>query len=161
MLLMRAHLDVHGDTFSPRKAGELITEPWRNWLSNEPGDAIEWKGRTKGTYDSGNLSIEHPTDLGTPYQLDDYLEWYIGFIERNHSALRSVGAESFHLFLDVFYSHQCNMELFNPRQFAVLATYVDSLPISVYKLTKDQLIGLLSEYPNGAAAMEDLLAEEP
>jgi len=51
---------------------------------------------------------------------------------KNYQLLRLNNADDFRIFIEAFYSDQCNFEIFNSELLVELAKYKVSLPISVY-----------------------------
>ncbi len=95
--------------------------------------------------ESNYVSIEHPSEIGVEYKLDYYNQWYVGFISRNYESLRNIGLESANIFINVFFSGQCNFEIFDSTSLAELSKYAISLPISVFNLPDDELKDMLKE----------------
>ena len=70
------------------------------------------------------ISIEHPTDIGIEYNMEIYNQWYVDFIENNHSTLKHNGLDKINIFINVFYSGQCNFEIFESQ----------SIPVNIVKI---------------------------
>ena len=85
------------------------------------------------------ISIEHPTDIGIEYNMEIYNQWYVDFIENNHSTLKHNGLDKINIFINVFYSGQCNFEIFESQSLSILSKYNVSLPISVFHLSNNEL----------------------
>ena len=45
------------------------------------------------------ISIEHPTDIGIEYNMEIYNQWYVDFIENNHSTLKHNGLDKINIFI--------------------------------------------------------------
>ena len=84
-------------------------------------------------------------EIGVEYKLDYYNQWYVGFISRNYESLRNIGLESANIFINVFFSGQCNFEIFDSTSLAELSKYAISLPVSVFNLPDDELKDILKE----------------
>ena len=73
------------------------------------------------------ISIEHPIDIGIEYNMEIYNQWYVDFIENNHSTLKHNGLDKINIFINVFYSGQCNFEIFESQSLSILSKYNVSL----------------------------------
>lgn len=91
------------------------------------------------------ISIEHPTDIGIEYNMEIYNQWYVDFIENNHSTLKHNGLDKINIFINVFYSGQCNFEIFESQSLSILSKYNVSLPISVFHLSNNELKEILND----------------
>ncbi len=91
------------------------------------------------------ISIEHPKDIGVEYELESYNHWYVDFIKNNYDSLTKIGLEKANIFINVFFSGQCNFEIFDNASLSELARYGLSLPISVFNLANDELIDIMKE----------------
>ena len=91
------------------------------------------------------ISIEHPTDIGIEYNMEIYNQWYVDFIENNHSTLKHNGLDKINIFINVFYSGQCNFEIFESQSLSILSKYNESLPISVFHLSNNELKEILND----------------
>ena len=91
------------------------------------------------------ISIEHPTDIGIEYNMEIYNQWYVDFIENNHSTLKHNGLDKINIFINVFYSGQCNFEIFESQSLSILSKYNVSLPISVFHLSNNELKEILNK----------------
>lgn len=100
------------------------------------------------------ISIEHPTDIGIEYNMEIYNQWYVDFIENNHSTLKHNGLDKINIFINVFYSGQCNFEIFESQSLSILSKYNVSLPISVFHLSNNELKEILND--NGYSLKKNL-----
>ncbi|KAB5264412.1 hypothetical protein F9959_03775 [Bacteroides stercoris] len=91
------------------------------------------------------ITIEHPTDIGIEYNMEIYNQWYVNFIDKNYSALKNNGLDRINIFINVFYSGQCNFEIFDSQSMSILSKYNVSLPISVFHLSNNELKEILSD----------------
>ena len=80
------------------------------------------------------LSFKHPDEFSKEYFDEDYENYFLFLIQNNIETLKSFGATDFDLFIDVYYSDQCNFEILNPKFFYYLNNYKIRLPISVYHI---------------------------
>lgn len=92
------------------------------------------------------ISIEHPTDIGIEYEMENYNQWYVKFVEDNYNILRNNGLEYANIFINVFYKGQCNFEIFDKESLATLSKYDISYPISVFALSDKELLDILNDY---------------
>ena len=113
---------------------------------NELRDNIDMSYRViDANSDFHYISIEHPKDIGVEYELESYNQWYVDFISRNYDSLTKIGLERVNLFLNVFFSGQCNFEIFDKNSLSELSKYGISLPISIFNLPNEELKDILKE----------------
>lgn len=62
----------------------------------------------------------------------EYESSYINFFDLNYESLKENGANDFRIFIEAYYSDQCNFEIFDKNLLSKLAVYNVSFPISVY-----------------------------
>ena len=62
----------------------------------------------------------------------EYESSYINFFYLNYEVLKENGANDFRIFIEAYYSDQCNFEIFDKSLLSKLAVYNVSFPISVY-----------------------------
>jgi hypothetical protein len=67
------------------------------------------------------------------------------FLPKNYSALKNNGLDRINIFINVFYSGQCNFEIFDSQSMSILSKYNVSLPISVFHLSNNELKEILSD----------------
>ena len=65
------------------------------------------------------------------YYDKEYEKSFVEFFERNYKVLKEYGADDLRIFLEAYYSDQCNFSIFD-EFLPILAKYNISLPISVY-----------------------------
>lgn len=107
------------------------------------------------------ISIEHPTDIGIEYNMEIYNQWYVDFIENNHSALKHNGLDKINIFINVFYSGQCNFEIFESQSLSILSKYNVSLPISVFHLSNNELKEILNDNGYSLKRICEIFNNEP
>lgn len=66
------------------------------------------------------------------YRDEEYENEFVDFFENNFQLLTDVEANNFSVMLEVYYSDQCNFEIFDNEALAKLAKYKVNIPISVY-----------------------------
>jgi len=97
---------VQGEAFRPTEAEEQSGIRFSE--KNEIGD-VGKSGRYRGKpqpYGFGSLETEiTDSDLEVP------LKRFLEQVQQGLPVWRSLGADSIHLQIDVFYEHQCNLEL--------------------------------------------------
>ena len=71
------------------------------------------------------------------YWDSEYEQEFVDFFRKNHQLLRLNNADDLRIFIEAYYSDQCNFEIFNSELLAELAKYKVSLPISVYYCDND------------------------
>lgn len=91
------------------------------------------------------ITIEHPSDIGIEYNMEIYNQWYVDFIEKNHTILKYNGLDKINIFINVFYSGQCNFEIFDSKHLAILSKHDVSLPISIFRLSHNELKEILTD----------------
>lgn len=121
---------VTGDNFNPDDViNKLDTELVIDKI-HEPNKSV----KKDEFYGRGSLILTHKNKFSTEYPDEAYEKVFIDFYEKNHSLLKQAGANDFNIILDVYYSDQCNFEIFNKHQLRKLGQYEVSLPISIYYL---------------------------
>ncbi|ASS50305.1 MAG: hypothetical protein A3D31_12115 [Candidatus Fluviicola riflensis] len=145
MVIYKITLDLFGDNFSPNKILDQIELNPLIVDSSERGDKI-WPGQDE-EIDFGKISVLNPCTYGLQHDNWEYEEWYVQFIEKNHTLLKLHGVDEIHFFIDVFYSgDQCNIEVFNKEIFKRLNKHITfSIPLSVYHLKQKEIKEMLLE----------------
>lgn len=132
MLLIKLTIDLYfNHSVTPKTLNGIINMPFRVVDVN-----------TEEHY----ISIEHPTDIGIEYEMENYHQWYVKFVDDNYNILRNNGLEYANIFINVFYKGQCNFEIFDKDSLAVLSKYDVSYPISIFALSDKELIDILNDY---------------
>src|SRR5688572_4443688 len=111
MLIERISLDLYGDNFTPKELLKEVNFPYIVFNSNEVED-LKFTNKVE-TYDFGSLSLLAPTHYGLQGELDDYENWYVNVIENNNRIFEKYGITEINLFIDVFFTKQCNFEIFS------------------------------------------------
>jgi hypothetical protein len=143
MWIIRISLDLYGDNFSPRKALKEITDNIQISSSNEPDDLNDKD--PDGVYGFGSLSILSPQIYGLQYEMAEYEEWYLNFIEKYKPVFDKHGVTAINLFFDVFDNGgQLNFEILSRELLKKVGQYEIAIPISVYRLTTEQIVDMLS-----------------
>jgi hypothetical protein len=144
MWIIRISLDMYGEDFSPRKALTEFTENLHIFSSNEPDDLNDKDPRD--VYGFGSLSILSPQVYGLPYEMAEYEEWYLSFIEKYKPVFDKYGVTELNLFFNVFDSGgQPNFKILSRKLLKKVGQYDIAIPISVYRLTTEEIVEMLSE----------------
>lgn len=80
------------------------------------------------------IYFRHKNEFSEEYPDDSYEELFVEFFRKNYSILKESGADNFSIFIDIYYSDQCNFEIFNKKYLKELSQFDISLPISVYHI---------------------------
>ncbi len=129
-MIIRILLELEGELFSPKKFIENVGDlAFVNFYSHEKEDIID-QGRNE-SFNYGCLSILNPRLYGAENNMKEYQYWYLKFIEENYEIMVSTGLTEIRLFWDVFFSDQCNFEIFDKVVLSKLAEYNVAIPISV------------------------------
>lgn len=148
MLLIRLTLDLYGEKLNLSTIQKMIKEPFDIVDSNK---ALEYK----------YMSIEHPRKIGVEYDLQSYEKWYVNFIRNNYTTFKRYGVKEMNIFINVFYSGQCNFEIFDKKLLALLSQYKISLPISIYALSNKELKEILKEKGCSDKRISAIFQSEP
>jgi hypothetical protein len=147
MLIVRISIEINGEHFYPNELLCKIKDEISVFFTQEPDNSKDI---------IGVISILSPKKIGVEYKLDDYHEWYIDFIEKYYHLFIEEGAEQINVLYDVFYSTQCNFEIFNSTLLNRLNKYHVSIPVSVYKISNDKIVEILSDAGYSKAEIEEL-----
>jgi hypothetical protein len=144
MWIIRISLGLYGDNFSPRKALTEITDNIHIFSSNEPDDLNDKDPR--GIYGFGSLSILSPRIYGLQYEMAEYEEWYLNFIDKYKPIFDKYGVAEINLFFDVFDNGgQLNFEILSRDLLKKVGQCAIAIPISVYRLTTEEIVEMLGE----------------
>lgn len=145
MIVVKLTLDLYGKSFIPTKLVDLINDKVHiNYLD-----------------DSYNfVSLEKPFTLGINQDLLAYEKWYVEFINQYHTMLFNFGVERIDLFINVFFCGQCNFEIFDNKMLRDLTKQNISLPISIFKLSPNEIKSLLSDYNYSDSEIKYYFEEE-
>lgn len=144
MWIIRMSLDLYGDKFSPNEFLKELTKEIFIFTSNEAGD-FKFSNK-KSTYEFGSISILCPPKYGLNDELQEYVNWYFDFLSKNTTLLNKYGVTEINMFTDVFHvGGQLNLEIFSRDQLKIVGQYGIALPLSYYKLAKNEILELLHE----------------
>ncbi len=143
MLISRITIMLFGDVFSPKLLFDKLSKEVFISSFHEPSDFIE--GEKENTYNYGYAGLCNPQKIGIQYELEEYQKWYIDFLVNNHKTMMDVGVEEIRFFIEIFYTKQCNFEIFNKEDLKVISNYNVSLPLSVYNVSDHEIIDMLVE----------------
>jgi len=143
MWITRISLDLYGDTFSPK---ELLKELKFSYIVFNSNEIKDFKFPNKDeTYGFGSLSLLAPRHYGLQGDLVDYENWYIDIIKSNISLFEKHEVTEINLFMDVFFTKECNFEIFSRDGLAKIGKFKVAIPISIYKLPEEEIIEMLKE----------------
>jgi hypothetical protein len=144
MWIIRISLDLNGDKFSPQEFLNELTDNVHIFYSNEPDDINDKD--PDGIFGFGSLVILCPKIYGLQYQMTDYENWYLNFIDNNKKLLDKNGVTEMSLYIEVFDNGgQLNFEIFSRELLKKIGQYDIAIPISYYRLTTEQLIEMLDK----------------
>lgn len=132
-MYLRFTITIFGDNFKPSKMInklETYLEVTSYFDAGEEDDIGEIN-------DYGCLELNHKNEFSKEYWDSEYEQEFVDFFSKNYQLLRLNNADDFRIFIEAFYSDQCNFEIFNSELLAELAKYKVSLPISVYDCDND------------------------
>ena len=132
-MYLRFTIMIFGDNFKPSKMVNNLE------TSLEVTDYFDVGGEDEfgEINDYGCLVVNHKNEFSKEYWDSEYEQEFVDFFRKNHQLLRLNNADDFRIFIEAFYSDQCNFEIFNNELLAELAKYKVSLPISVYYCDND------------------------
>lgn len=81
--------------------------------------------------DFGMIEFQHQTEFSIYYNREYELE-FVNFFHNNYFTLKNNGADKFSIFMEIYYSDQCNFEIFDSKLLTSLSKYEISFPVSVY-----------------------------
>lgn len=137
-MIFKIVLIVTGDDFFPNTILEKIKGHFQIASKNNPSDK-KFENR-EDIYGFGSISFFHPKLFSTNETIIEYNEWLINFLRINHKIFINGGADGFQFFIEVYYDgEQCNFEIFNQNQLQEIFGIKISLPVSVYKLSTNEL----------------------
>ena len=132
-MYLRFTIMIFGDNFKPSKMVNNLE------TSLEVIDYFDAGGKDEfgEINDYGCLELNHKNEFSKEYWDSEYEQEFVDFFRKNYQLLRLNNADDFRIFIEAFYSDQCNFEIFNNELLAELAKYKVSLPISVYYYDND------------------------
>lgn len=158
MRIERISLILIGDNFSPKALLEQVQSTGIISLSHEPSDKHDIDDPEPFGY--GFLSIENPMRVGIEDEAEQYESWFVEFLEKNYDFIKSSGADTIRLFIEMFYSKQCNFEIFNRESLKRLAKFNVEIPVSVYEQSDQSLKELLADNGFSEERIEALNIED-
>ncbi len=142
-MIIRISLDLYGENFSPKEFQKKIDTSFVVFTSNEANDFNEVN--EDKNYGFGSLSILNPLIYGINDELLKYQNWYVDFIEKYNEVIINHEVTEVRLFWEVFFTEQCNFEIFDSSSLIILAKHKISIPISVYKITLDEMKEMIAK----------------
>ena len=125
---LRFTITIFGNNFNPSKIFNKLDTSLKVTSYFDTGE----KDDIGKINDYGCLELNHKNEFSKEYWDSEYEQEFVDFFRKNYQLLRLNNANDFRIFIEFFYSDQCNFEIFNNELLAELAKYKVSLPISVY-----------------------------
>jgi hypothetical protein len=124
---------IFGDNFKPSKMVNNLE------TSLEVTDYFDAGGKNEfGEINNyGCLVANHKNEFSKEYCDSEYEQEFVDFFRKNYQSLILNNADDLRIFIEAYYSDQCNFEIFDNESLAELAKYKVSLPISVYYYDND------------------------
>lgn len=119
-MFVRYTIQIFGENFSPTKVQDKLITNLK---------VIDCDDHNKEEF--GYLCLQHVKEFSI-YRDEEYENEFVDFFENNFQLLTDVEANNFSVMLEVYYSDQCNFEIFDNEALAKLAKYKVNIPISVY-----------------------------
>lgn len=130
---LRFTITIFGNNFNPSKIFNKLDTSLKVTSYFDTGE----KDDIGKINDYGCLELNHKNEFSKEYWDSEYEQEFVDFFRKNYQLLRLNNADDFRIFIEAFYSDQCNFEIFNSELLAELAKYKVSLPISVYYCDND------------------------
>lgn len=157
MLIVQLTINLYGNNLSARDSINIIKDPINISFFHEPTDI---NPSTNQKYGFGHVAIQHPTQLGFGYQLELYYQWHVNFIENYYKFFKINGLEEINIFIDIYYSNKCSIEIFDNKLLRHLTEYEVSLPLNAYKVSPDKIKEILKEKGYTSDMIEQLFQYE-
>ena len=130
---LRFTITIFGNNFNPSKIFNKLDTSLKVTSYFDTGE----KDDIGKINDYGCLELNHKNEFSKEYWDSEYEQEFVDFFRKNHQLLRLNNADDLRIFIEAYYSDQCNFEIFNNELLAELAKYKVSLPISVYYYDND------------------------
>lgn len=132
-MYLRFTIMIFGDNFKPSKMVNNLE------TSLEVTDYFDAGGKNEfGEINNyGCLVANHNILLKIHFCDSEYEQEFVDFFRKNYQSLILNNADDLRIFIEAYYSDQCNFEIFDNESLAELAKYKVSLPISVYYCDND------------------------
>ena len=130
---LRFTITIFGNNFNPSKVFNKLDTSLKVTSYFDTGE----KDDIGKINDYGCLELNHKNEFSKEYWDSEYEQEFVDFFRKNHQLLRLNNADDLRIFIEAYYSDQCNFEIFNSELLAELAKYKVSLPISVYYCDND------------------------
>jgi len=132
-MYLRFTIMIFGDNFKPSKMVNNLE------TSLEVTDYFDAGGKNEfGEINNyGCLVANHKNEFSKEYCDSEYEQEFVDFFRKNYQSLILNNADDLRIFIEAYYSDQCNFEIFDNESLAELAKYKVSLPISVYYYDND------------------------
>lgn len=156
MLITKISLMLFGDDFSPKKLLPNLKGEYIISNMNEKSIKID---DNNSEFDHGFLSILNPKQIALNHD-QHYENWFGDFLGINHQNILEAGVDDIRLFTDVFYTKQCNFEIFSKETLKKLTEFNIAIPISVYSVTNDEIASILIDGGYSQKAINEMNIEE-
>ena len=133
-------LSLSGDKFDPYQKNEFFKK--FNTQSLFSCKELNVKGKE---YGFGNVSILHPNNVCLDEEKDAYETWFVNWLEMHMHELLDCFIDEIEIFMEIFYTDQCNTEVFNQNLIQRLSKFNVTLPLSVYQISEKDL----KDFANG------------
>ena len=130
---LRFTITIFGNNFNPSKIFNKLDTSLKVTSYFDTGE----KDDIGKINDYGCLELNHKNEFSKEYWDSEYEQEFVDFFRKNYQLLRLNNADDLRIFIEAYYSDQCNFEIFNSELLAELAKYKVSLPISVYYCDND------------------------
>lgn len=157
MLIVQLTINLYGNNLGARDLINIIKDPVNISFFHESTDI---NPSTNQNYGFGHVAIQHPTKLGFGYELELYYRWYVNFIENYYNFFKINGLEEINIFIDIYYSTKCNIEIFDSKLLKQLTEYDVSIPLSAYKVSPDKIKEILKNKGYTDSLIEQLFQYE-
>lgn len=145
MVILKLTLDLYGKSFIPTKLADILGSSVHVIFLDDVYNTI---------------SIEKPSGIGINNYMISYEKWYVDFLDKYYVKLLELGVERFDICISVFFFGQCNFEIFTNQMLQNLSRKNVSLPISVFKVTKEEIESILLQKDYSISEIDVFLKEE-
>ena len=132
-MYLRFTITIFGDNFKPSKMINKLETSLEVTSYFDAGEEDDIEKINDYRY----LELNHKNEFSKEYWDSEYEQEFVDFFRKNYQLLRLNNADDFRIFIEAFYSDQCNFEIFNNELLSELAKYKVSLPINVYYCDND------------------------
>ena len=138
-MIFKTTFSVSGDNFHPstvidKLCGDfIITDSFNSTDRTFVNPQI--------VYGYGGMSFWDPKKFATEDNIIEYETAFVDFIDKNYNLFIDAGADRFNIYIEIYYDgEQCNFEIFDKHTLKKLTKYSISFPISVYRLSEQEIV---------------------